>query len=180
MQAEVQTYPEQCKYIFFLMIFRNGFKWLNISYFRSSNRRLFSIIHKTVWNTSYLFKKDLKIPKGQSKAVNTKKDRQYNGQKKKDKMKTMMYKTLHRKLKIEQHECERRFSGRVNSSCSTSDSCYKPRDFKLVRFLTSIFYRTMLAFAHFFTCSNKHSTSSNHKDKYEFQVRSRFLTDPRV
>jgi hypothetical protein len=73
------------------------------------------------------------------------------------------YKTLHRKQKIEQHECERRFSGRVNSSCSTSDSCYKPRDFKLVRFLTSIFYRTMLAFAHFFTCSNKHSTSSNHK-----------------
>jgi hypothetical protein len=50
----------------------------------------------------------------------------------------------------------------------------------LVRFLTSIFYRTLLAFAHFFTCSNKHSTSSNHKDKYEFQVRSRFLTDPRV
>jgi len=30
------------------------------------------------------------------------KDRQYNGQKKKDKL-TMIYKTLHRNIKIEQH-----------------------------------------------------------------------------
>ena len=33
-----------------------------------------------------------------------KKERQYNGQKKGTKRQTMIYKTLHRKLKIEQHE----------------------------------------------------------------------------
>jgi hypothetical protein len=41
----------------------------------------------------------LKTPKGKSK-----KDRQYNGQKKKTKGQTMIYKTLYRKLKIKQHE----------------------------------------------------------------------------
>ena len=34
----------------------------------------------------------------------SKKDSEYNGQKKKDKGQTIMYKTLHRKLKIEQRE----------------------------------------------------------------------------
>ena len=34
----------------------------------------------------------------------SKKDRQHNAQKKKDKTQTSIYKTLHRKLKIEQYE----------------------------------------------------------------------------
>jgi hypothetical protein len=39
---------------------------------------------------------------------------------------TVIYKTLHRKLRIEQHKshCELRCSGRVSSSCSTSDTCH--------------------------------------------------------
>ena len=66
------------------------------------------------------------------------KDRQYNGQKKKDKW-TMIYITLHRNIKIEQHEpIQNRtwtlvLRGRLNSSRSTCcnhrvTSCCKPGD----------------------------------------------------
>jgi hypothetical protein len=43
----------------------------------------------------------------------SKKDRQHNAQKKKDKTQTSIYKTLHRKLKIEQYELH--LKPRVNS-----------------------------------------------------------------
>jgi hypothetical protein len=57
---------------------------------------------------------------------NSKKGRQHNDQKKKPH--TMIHKTLHRKLKIEQHEphyktgVELRCCGRTGSSYSTSDT----------------------------------------------------------
>jgi len=56
------------------------------------------------------------------------KDSQHNGQRKMTKGQTTVYKTLHRKLKIEQREPikyrgELRCSGRISSSCSTSDTC---------------------------------------------------------
>jgi hypothetical protein len=47
---------------------------------------------------------------------NVKKERQYNGQRKIPRGPTMIYKTLHRKLKIEQHELYK-YSG-VNT-CAT-------------------------------------------------------------
>jgi len=42
--------------------------------------------------------------KGVIRSRQTKKYIQYNGQKKRTKWQTMIYKTLHRKLKIEQHK----------------------------------------------------------------------------
>ena len=42
--------------------------------------------------------------KGVIKSRESRKDRQHNGQKKSMKGQTMIYKTLHRKLKIKQHE----------------------------------------------------------------------------
>jgi len=42
--------------------------------------------------------------KGVLRFRKSEKDRQHNGQKKKSKWTTTIYKTLHRKLKIEQHE----------------------------------------------------------------------------
>jgi hypothetical protein len=45
----------------------------------------------------------MKIPKGKS-SFKSKQDRKYNGQQKKTKGQAMSYKTLHRKLKIEQHK----------------------------------------------------------------------------
>ena len=45
----------------------------------------------------------LKIPGGVTGIRKQRKDRQYNSQKKKDE-RTMIYKTLHRELKIEQDE----------------------------------------------------------------------------
>jgi hypothetical protein len=51
-----------------------------------------------------VYKKSLKIPKGLTRNCKSKKDRQYNGQIKRTKRQTMIYKTLHRKQKIEHHE----------------------------------------------------------------------------
>jgi hypothetical protein len=45
----------------------------------------------------------LKIPKGQSEVIHWSIS-QYNSQQKKGKRQTMFHKTLHRKLKIEQHD----------------------------------------------------------------------------
>jgi hypothetical protein len=49
-------------------------------------------------------KKKFEDTKGVIRSCKSKKDRQHNGQKKKDKRKSTIYKTLYRKLKIEQHE----------------------------------------------------------------------------
>jgi len=49
-------------------------------------------------------KKSLKIPKRVIRIRKSNKDRTYNGLKKKDKRTNNDQKTLHRKLKIEQHE----------------------------------------------------------------------------
>jgi hypothetical protein len=53
-----------------------------------------------------LFKKQLTISTWSSEAVNRRRldNRQYNGQKEKDKHTKMIYKTLHMTLKVEQHE----------------------------------------------------------------------------
>jgi hypothetical protein len=48
-------------------------------------------------------KKSFNIPKGVIRTRKSK-DRRYNGQKKKYKGQTIIYKTLHSKLKTEQHE----------------------------------------------------------------------------
>ena len=47
---------------------------------------------------------DFEDNKGVIKSCNSKKDRPYNDQKKKDKSIQTIYKTLHRKLEIQQHE----------------------------------------------------------------------------
>ena len=47
--------------------------------------------------------KKLKDTKGVIRSRKSKKDRQFNGQKKLKKEQTMIYKILHRKLKIEQY-----------------------------------------------------------------------------
>jgi len=52
MQAEVQTYPKQFKYVLF--IYNKEIKWLNVSYFHSYNLRLYNIVYKPVWNISDL------------------------------------------------------------------------------------------------------------------------------
>ena len=87
--------------------------------------------------------KCLQTPKEKSEFANrrgTDNTTQHNTQKKKrTKGQTTIYKTLHRKLKIDQHELttnwiEIRFSGRISSSCSicvwhpSCYSCYKPDD----------------------------------------------------
>ena len=67
------------------------------------------------------YKKSLKIP-DPMRGRQSKRDRQWP----KVKGQTMIYKTLHRKLKIDQHEPHKKnwgelvCSGRVGSSCSTS------------------------------------------------------------
>jgi len=75
----------------------------------------------------YIIQEEFEDTKGVIKIRKLKKDRQHNDQKKKGQ--TRIYKTLHKKLKIQQHKpctkktCgEPRYSGRVSSSCSTSDA----------------------------------------------------------
>ena len=48
-------------------------------------------------------KKYLKIPKGATRNRKSRKDKLYNGQKKKGQTQTVVYKALHRKLNIENH-----------------------------------------------------------------------------
>jgi hypothetical protein len=50
------------------------------------------------------YKNSLKIPKGQSEAVNQRMTDNTMAKKKDEKRTNLIYKTLHRKLKIEQHE----------------------------------------------------------------------------
>jgi hypothetical protein len=59
-----------------------------------------------------IFKEKFKDTKGTIRSLKLKNDRQYNGQKKRTKGQAMIYKSLCRKLKIEQHVKNRR----VNSS----------------------------------------------------------------
>jgi hypothetical protein len=52
---------------------------------------------------TYLFKLRT-VTKGVNRSLKSKKKRKYNDQRKMRKGQTMIYKTLHRKLEIEQHE----------------------------------------------------------------------------
>ena len=80
------------------------------------DRKLFKIVNKTN-------KLEDTCTKGVIRCHNSKKDRQYNGQKKGTKKQIMIYKTQHRQLKIEQYEHqgdELMISGLVSSSWSNS------------------------------------------------------------
>jgi hypothetical protein len=60
--------------------------------------------------------------KGVIRSHQLKKYRQCNGWKKNEKGQTTIYKSLHRKLRIEQHEHNKkklRYPGRISTSCST-------------------------------------------------------------
>jgi hypothetical protein len=59
---------------------------------------------RTLSKTNGLYVTTLKITKGVTRRRQSKKDRPHNGQKKKTKGQTTIYKTLDRKPKMEQHE----------------------------------------------------------------------------
>jgi hypothetical protein len=56
------------------------------------------------YHNTFFYTKIFEDTKGESRIRKSKKDRQHNGQKKIDKGQTTIYKTLHRKLKTEQHK----------------------------------------------------------------------------
>jgi hypothetical protein len=69
-------------------------------HFYPINKRGYSTVSDTLFLTTEIYKKSLKIPKGVIRIRKSKKDRQHNGQKKKTKGQTMIYKALHITLKI--------------------------------------------------------------------------------
>ena len=74
-----------------------------------------------------LFQEEFEDTKGVIRTRKSKKNRRYNGQKKKYKRTNNDLQNIHIKLKIEKHEPiktrgELRCPGRVSKSCSTSDS----------------------------------------------------------
>lgn len=84
--------------------------------------------HRLKMEINYQYRKSLKKPNGIIRIRKSKKQRQYNDQKKKAKEQTKIRKTLYRKLKIEQHETH--YKPEVNGGAqegyyvSASIACY--------------------------------------------------------
>jgi hypothetical protein len=68
-------------------------------HFYPINKRGYSTVSDTLFLTTESYKKSLKIPKGVIR-IRKSKDRQHNGQKKRTKGQTTIYKALHITLKI--------------------------------------------------------------------------------
>ena len=65
------------------------------------NKRGYSTVSDTLFLTTEIYKKSLKIPKGVIRIRKSKKDRQHNGQKKKAKRTNNDLQSITHKLKIE-------------------------------------------------------------------------------
>ena len=70
-------------------------------HFYPINKRGYSTVSDTLFLTTEIYKKSLKIPKGVIRIRKSKKDRQHNGQKKKDKRTNNDLQNIHITLKIE-------------------------------------------------------------------------------
>ena len=68
-------------------------------------------------------KNRLKIPKGQSETINQRADNNTLVKRKQTKGQTIIYKTLHRKLQVEQHEHHTENQGELGCSGGISTSC---------------------------------------------------------